>query len=79
MDESTQQNAAMVEETSAAARTLTTEVSALGAAADRFNTQGTDGRGKTRLVPGAENLVPNFAERVKPLPKAAVRALIRPN
>ena len=37
MDQSTQQNAAMVEETSAAARNLTTEVAALSEQASRFN------------------------------------------
>jgi len=37
MDQSTQQNAAMVEETSAAARNLTSEVAALADRAERFN------------------------------------------
>ncbi|WP_066720957.1 methyl-accepting chemotaxis protein [Sphingomonas pituitosa] len=38
MDQSTQQNAAMVEETSAAARNLTSEVASLADQAERFNT-----------------------------------------
>jgi methyl-accepting chemotaxis protein len=36
MDHATQQNAAMVEETSAAARNLTSEIAALATEADRF-------------------------------------------
>jgi methyl-accepting chemotaxis protein len=43
MDQSTQQNAAMVEETSAAARNLSSEVGALAEQAARFNVGG-DGR-----------------------------------
>jgi methyl-accepting chemotaxis protein len=44
MDHSTQQNAAMVEETSAAARNLTTEAGALNDQAARFDT-GAQARG----------------------------------
>jgi methyl-accepting chemotaxis protein len=40
MDQSTQQNAAMVEETSAAARNLTGEVAALAEQASRFTVSG---------------------------------------
>ncbi|MBJ6122884.1 methyl-accepting chemotaxis protein, partial [Sphingomonas sp. BT553] len=43
MDQSTQQNAAMVEETSAAARSLVAEVGGLVGQANRFRT-GKDGR-----------------------------------
>lgn len=54
MDQSTQQNAAMVEETSAAARNLSVEVRSLAEQAERF-VVGTDGRGGTaahaRLTP----------------------------
>ena len=48
MDHSTQQNAAMVEETSAAARNLTTEASSLNDQAARFDTG--EMRGSTRLA-----------------------------
>ncbi|EIZ78685.1 methyl-accepting chemotaxis sensory transducer [Novosphingobium sp. Rr 2-17] len=48
MDSSTQQNAAMVEETSAAARNLTGEVYSLTEAANRFNIDDTGGRSKAR-------------------------------
>ncbi|EIZ78690.1 methyl-accepting chemotaxis protein [Novosphingobium sp. Rr 2-17] len=46
MDQSTQQNAAMVEETSAAARNLTTEVGSLAAQAAMFNTGATAAAGR---------------------------------
>ncbi|WP_395327381.1 methyl-accepting chemotaxis protein [Novosphingobium sp. BL-8H] len=48
MDHSTQQNAAMVEETSAAARNLTTEATSLNDQAARFDTG--EYRGSTRLA-----------------------------
>ncbi|QDK31913.1 methyl-accepting chemotaxis protein [Sphingomonas sp. IC081] len=48
MDQSTQQNAAMVEETSAAARNLTTEAGSLNDQAARFDTG--EMRGPTRLA-----------------------------
>ena len=44
MDQATQQNAAMVEQTSAAARNLTGEVETLAAEADRFKTEEESGR-----------------------------------
>jgi methyl-accepting chemotaxis protein len=47
MDQSTQQNAAMVEETSAAARNLSSEVGALSEQAARFNV-GNDGQARAR-------------------------------
>nr|WP_052134283.1 methyl-accepting chemotaxis protein [Sphingomonas sp. 37zxx] len=55
MDESTQQNAAMVEETSAAARNLTGEVRALAEAAERFNVRETGGRSRARLSIASSN------------------------
>ncbi len=71
MDQSTQQNAAMVEETSAAARTLTNEVVTLADQAARFRT---DGAGAPRKAQGAAR---DFG-KVKPLPAAAIPALIAP-
>ena len=48
IDQSTQQNAAMVEETSAAARNLTSEVNALSEQASRFNAGNRGGRKPAR-------------------------------
>nr|WP_227698651.1 methyl-accepting chemotaxis protein [Sphingomonas hengshuiensis] len=50
MDTATQQNAAMVEETSAAARTLNSEVLTLTEQAERFNIGAANGGGSTRAV-----------------------------
>ena len=77
MDESTQQNAAMVEETSAAARNLSGEVGALTEAADRFNIRNTSVRGKVRRAFGSGAFAPNAAAAARPLPSAAVTALLR--
>jgi methyl-accepting chemotaxis protein len=67
MDQSTQQNAAMVEETSAAARNLAQQVEALAEQAAHFVVPG-DARGAGRMwVPG-----------VRPLPAAAIGALRAP-
>jgi methyl-accepting chemotaxis protein len=71
MDQSTQQNAAMVEETSAAARNLSGEVAALSEQAARFNV------GSPRS--GARKASIHFEGPVKPLPAAAVSALTRAN
>ncbi|MET3725987.1 methyl-accepting chemotaxis protein [Sphingomonas trueperi] len=71
MDRSTQQNAAMVEQTSAAARNLTGEVAALAERAAQFQV----GTG-----PRSSIVRPNKAKvggPVKPLPAAAVSALKR--
>jgi methyl-accepting chemotaxis protein len=70
MDQSTQQNAAMVEETSAAARNLVSEVGHLADQAGRFSLQngGQDAR---------PSLAAQFGGPVKPLPAHAVPALIR--
>jgi methyl-accepting chemotaxis protein len=72
MDQSTQQNAAMVEETSAAARNLSGEVAALSEQASRFNVGSPGGsrQSKTQI---------RFDGPVKPLPAAAVPALKRAN
>jgi methyl-accepting chemotaxis protein len=51
MDQATQQNAAMVEETSAAARNLNSEVSALADRAAMFNIGGTANRAPARGTP----------------------------
>ncbi|VVT16112.1 Methyl-accepting chemotaxis sensory transducer [Sphingomonas aurantiaca] len=77
MDESTQQNAAMVEETSAAARNLSGEVGALTEAAERFRISGTGGRSKVRRLFGNGDFSPNAAGAARPLPAAAVHALLR--
>jgi methyl-accepting chemotaxis protein len=71
MDQSTQQNAAMVEETSAAARHLAAEVSALSEQARQFTVgDAAEGAGRKQ---GRFN-----GSSVKPLPAAAVSALVRP-
>ncbi len=68
MDQSTQQNAAMVEETSAAARNLSSEVSALAEQAAMFNV----GSGPRSFRPSAPapktTSVPGYTSLVKPLP-----------
>jgi methyl-accepting chemotaxis protein len=69
MDQATQQNAAMVEETSAAARNLATEVHGLSESAGRFNV-GTPGTGRS-----AQARSPS-ASRQRPA-AAAVAALVR--
>ena len=72
MDRSTQQNAAMVEETSAAARNLASEVTVLSEQASRFNV------GNGRSAPPARVAPSRFSGgNVKPLPAAAVSALVR--
>lgn len=87
MDQSTQQNAAMVEETSAAARNLMSEVSALAEQAARFRI---DRQAAARPAPpprraaatvrAAPEVKPAaYASPVKPLPAAAVAALTRTN
>jgi methyl-accepting chemotaxis protein len=72
MDQSTQQNAAMVEQTSAAARNLTGEVAALSEQASRFNVGSSTG-------PRASKMAMRFNGPVKSLPAAAVPALTRAN
>ena len=83
MDKSTQQNAAMVEETSAAARNLTSEVQALSDQANRFKIE-PDGPRSTLSVdvhalrPEPKPQTAPYLLPVKPLSAAAVSALTRP-
>jgi methyl-accepting chemotaxis protein len=77
MDQSTQQNAAMVEETSAAARNLTGEVAALSEQAAKFNV-GSDARKGSRGGPSAKTAKPaapasgGYVSPVKSPPVAAM-------
>jgi methyl-accepting chemotaxis protein len=78
MDQSTQQNAAMVEETSAAARNLSTEVSALSDQAGRFTVGNAVVRPAMRPAPkpaptrpaqpASKKAAANYVSPVKPLP-----------
>jgi len=79
MDQSTQQNAAMVEETSAAARNLSSEVQQLSEQASAFNI-GSGAAPRRPSAPAAgirEKVAPGYVSPVKPLPAAAVSALTR--
>ncbi|PTS87999.1 methyl-accepting chemotaxis protein [Sphingomonas sp. HMWF008] len=71
MDQATQQNAAMVEETSAAARNLAEEVSGLSQRASRFNV----GDGQAAMSNRRGSSVMN--RPVRNLPAAAIPALVR--
>lgn len=71
MDEATQQNAAMVEETSAAARNLATEVNGLSEHAAKFNVGSPAGAAH-------RSSQARFSGSVKQLPTAAVARLVRP-
>jgi len=80
MDQATQQNAAMVEETSAAARNLSSEVQLLSEQASSFNIGA--GQAPARRPGSAvggirEKVAPSYVSPVKPLPAAAVSALVR--
>nr|WP_269141300.1 methyl-accepting chemotaxis protein [Sphingomonas sp. IC-56] len=80
MDQSTQQNAAMVEETSAAARNLTVEVQALSDQASRFKIDAHSHSGtRNAHIAAMKPRIAANAASVKPLPAAAVSALTRPN
>ncbi len=83
MDQATQQNAAMVEETSAAARNLLVEVNQLSEQANQFNGGGGDaagGRPRTPApAPAPTTRAFASAAPAKPLPAAAVAALTRPS
>jgi methyl-accepting chemotaxis protein len=72
MDRSTQQNAAMVEQTSAAARSLASEVGNLSEQASRFRTSGQSA--------GMDGLMSRVLplSGIKPLPAAALPAMVRP-
>ncbi|RJF93665.1 methyl-accepting chemotaxis protein [Sphingomonas cavernae] len=72
MDHATQQNAAMVEQTSAAARNLASEVTGLAEQAKRFNV----GHVAKRMAAPAHG--DRFAGPVRSLPPAAIPALVRP-
>ncbi len=72
MDRATQQNAAMVEETSAAARNLANEVGTLAEKASHFKTDAR--RGDER--PAVRKIdIASFNQPIRPLPAAAVMAL----
>lgn len=81
MDQSTQQNAAMVEETSAAARNLLSTVTGLGEQAGRFRCDASGIRVQAPAVRGPK--LPRcgkegaYQSPVKPLPAAAIKALTR--
>ncbi len=80
MDQATQQNAAMVEETSAAARNLLVEVNALSEQAQQFNDGEAAPAARPRTpVPAAAPRAFTSAVPAKPLPAAAVAALTRPD
>ena len=94
MDQATQQNAAMVEETSAAARNLLTEVNALAEQAGRFTTrtERTARPPATAATPPAAaakskparpvrktNGAAGYQSPVRPLPPEAIGALTRPD
>ncbi len=80
MDQATQQNAAMVEETSAAARNLSSEVQLLTEQASSFNIgSGQQVPPRRPATPGASSIrakvAPGYVSPVKPLPAAAIAAL----
>jgi len=77
MDQSTQQNAAMVEETSAAARSLSSEVSSLNDQAGRFRIGANTGGGAARSSRPDYARPEAYRSPVKPLPATAVPAMIR--
>ncbi|OYX51498.1 MAG: chemotaxis protein [Sphingomonas sp. 32-66-10] len=76
MDESTQQNAAMVEETSAAARSLNSEVRVLGERADSFRTQARSGSHAAAPVraPRPVTKAPAKPRAAAPAPKVAAKS-----
>ncbi|MBA4761509.1 methyl-accepting chemotaxis protein [Sphingomonas sp.] len=76
MDESTQQNAAMVEETSAAARSLNSEVRVLGERADSFRTAARSGSHAAAPVraPRPVTKAPAKPRAAAPAPKVAAKS-----
>ncbi len=78
MDQSTQQNAAMVEETSAAARNLAGEVSHLSEQANRFKI-GESAASHRPATPARPSMAQKiaYASPVRPLPAAAIPAMVR--
>ncbi|GLI99067.1 methyl-accepting chemotaxis protein [Sphingobium sp. BS19] len=78
MDTATQQNAAMVEETSAAARNLSQEVLALSEQAARFNVEPhSHSRVREQQIAAMKPKREVSKSTIKPLPAAAVQALVR--
>ncbi|WP_294063091.1 methyl-accepting chemotaxis protein [Sphingomonas sp.] len=75
MDRETQQNAAMVEETTAAVRNLANEAEQLAREVTRFRTGAA--MAAVRRAPAAAIQVASYASPVKPLPTAAIPALVR--
>lgn len=80
MDRATQQNAAMVEQTSAAARNLSGEVGALNEHAAQFKADVGGSRRTVAAVPGTArpSIVASASRPTKRLPAEAVSALTRP-
>ena len=76
MDRATQQNAAMVEQTSAAARNLASEVGGLADKAAHFNTGSAMGSRAAHAAPRPTLRPADFNRPVRPLPAAAVPALV---
>jgi len=72
MDQSTQQNAAMVEQTSAATRTLEQEAESLADLTGAFRTDGSNGPARTN---GQHPIISGV---VRDLPAAAISALRAP-
>ncbi|WP_245653591.1 methyl-accepting chemotaxis protein [Sphingomonas pituitosa] len=72
MDHSTQQNAAMVEETSAAARNLNAEVSSLSDSAHKFEVGGQSAPRAPRAPQAKAAARGGYVSPVKPLPVAAM-------
>jgi len=77
MDQSTQQNAAMVEETSAAARNLNGEVNALTERASQFRVDIGSRAAHTQRPADSSTMNQRLSAPTKPLPAAAVPALVR--
>ncbi|WP_244488001.1 methyl-accepting chemotaxis protein [Aureimonas sp. Leaf454] len=67
MDKVTQQNAAMVEETTAAAQTLTSETEELSAMVGRFRTQGMSGKAQPAHRPAPTSRGPAHAPSPRPV------------
>jgi methyl-accepting chemotaxis protein len=72
MDQSTQQNAAMVEETSAAARNLNTEVESLADKAGHFQLENGPAKRVPRVAEKPASRSNGYVSPVKPLPVAAM-------
>jgi methyl-accepting chemotaxis protein len=76
MDQSTQQNAAMVEQTSAAARNLTSEVQSLSAQAAMFKLA--HGAARRPAPPAAVHSPGASTTRHKPTPSKSYRSPVKP-